>query len=62
MQSVTEWLDATAEKYPEKPALSDEYETVTFAEYRRKALAIAREITARNCWKKTVCSFSRKKH
>ena len=60
MQSVTEWLDATAERFPDKPALFDEQETVTFAEYRRKALAVAREIANRNCWKKPVAVFLEK--
>ena len=60
MQSVTEWLDSTAAEYPDKPALFDEYETLTFAEYRRKALAIARELFLRNCREKPVVVFLEK--
>ncbi len=60
MQSVTEWLDSTAAEYPDKPALFDEYEVLTFAEYRRKALAIARELVLRNCREKPVVVFLEK--
>lgn len=42
--SITEWLNKTAEKFPDKPALSDSRESVTYGEYRKKALAISRRI------------------
>ncbi|MBE5869556.1 MAG: amino acid adenylation domain-containing protein [Lachnospiraceae bacterium] len=44
--SVIEWLEYTAQKYPGKEALIDEYEKISFAEMRRKSLAISREILA----------------
>ncbi len=45
--SVMEWLEHTACAFPQKAAIIDEQESLTFADVRRKALAIAREI--RNC-------------
>lgn len=43
-KSITEWLDNTAEVYPEKCAIVDSNGAMTFDEYRKKSLAIAREI------------------
>lgn len=39
--NITEWLDRTAGRFPNKTALVDESGTLSFWEYRRKALAIA---------------------
>jgi len=43
-KNITEWLDRTAERLPDKAALVDESGTMSFQEYRRKALAIARRL------------------
>ncbi len=45
--SVTEWLDNTAERYPDKIAMVDEWGKITFAMFRSKSLAIAAEIRRR---------------
>ena len=42
--SVTEWLDNSASLYPDHVALVDETSSVTYAQYRQKSLAVAREI------------------
>lgn len=42
--NVLTWLDNTAKQFPEKKAIWDEKEEITFSEYRNKALAIARVI------------------
>ena len=43
-KNVTEWLDRTAERFPDKAAIVDEWEMLSFREYRQKALAIAAEL------------------
>jgi len=43
-KNVTEWLDQTAKLFPDKAAIVEESGTLSFREYRRKALAIAREL------------------
>lgn len=40
-KNITEWLDRTAERFPSKTALVDKSGTLSFQEYKRKALAIA---------------------
>jgi len=40
-KNVTEWLDRTAERFPDRTAIVDAWETLSFGAYRRKALAIA---------------------
>lgn len=42
--NVLYWLDNTAAKFPNKNAICDEHEEITFSEYRNKALALARAI------------------
>lgn len=42
--SVTEWLDNSARLYPDNVALVDETRLVTYTQYRRKSIAIARKI------------------
>lgn len=42
--SVMEWLDSTAHRFPQKPAVIDEEGQILFGGYREKALAIAREL------------------
>lgn len=42
--SVTKWLDATAERFPQKIAAADSVEQTTFEELRRRAVASARSI------------------
>lgn len=42
--SVLEWLDNTAKSMPDKVAIQDEKGSLTYVEYRCKAIAIAQEI------------------
>lgn len=42
--SVTEWLDKTSEKYPEKTAIIDKEKGICYEEYRRKSLMVARAL------------------
>lgn len=52
--SVLTWLDDTADKFPEKTAIVDTNGEITYAEYRRKALAIARTIISLNNGKRKL--------
>ena len=39
--SVTEWLDNTAERYPDKIAMVDEWGKITFAMFRLSLIHIS---------------------
>ena len=43
-RNVTAWLEETCRRYPDHCALHDDTGTLTYAEYRRTALALARRI------------------
>ena len=47
--SVVEWLDRTATKFPNKDAIVDSEQRITFKSYRKKSLAIARKIIDSGC-------------
>lgn len=44
ISNVTEWLDKTADRFPQKLAVCDEEGQHLFCEFRKKALAVAREL------------------
>lgn len=46
-KNVTEWLDWTAERFSDKTALADAWETLTYGQYREKSLAIARALISK---------------
>lgn len=46
-KNVTEWLDRTAERFPDRTALADAWETLTYGQYREKSLAIARALISK---------------
>lgn len=46
-KNVTEWLDRTAERFPDKAAVVDAWGTMTYGQYREKALAIARALISK---------------
>jgi len=46
-KNVTEWLDRTARRFPDRTAIVDESGLLSFREYRQKSLAIARELILR---------------
>ena len=52
ISNVTEWLDKTAECFPQKVAIYDNEGQYHFGEFRKKALAIAREIIVTTAAKK----------
>ncbi|HJJ30749.1 MAG TPA: amino acid adenylation domain-containing protein [Methanocorpusculum sp.] len=56
-ESVTEWLDAAAARFPDKTALHDESGNLTYKEYRTEALALAREIIQRNLKQSPVAVY-----
>lgn len=58
--NVLYWLDNTAMRFPDKKAIWDESEEITFSEYRRKALAIARRIAELGLEKQPVVVFLKK--
>lgn len=58
--NVLKWLDNTAKKFPDKKAIWDEKEEITFSEYRNKALAIARRITELSIEKEPVVVYLEK--
>lgn len=60
ISNVVQWLDNTAEKYPEKRAIWDEDGGVTFKEYRDKAMALGRELVNRGLFKKPVVVYLKK--
>ena len=39
--SVTNWLEDTARKYPDKVAFADKHKSITFSQLRSQALALA---------------------
>lgn len=58
--NVTEWLDATAERLPDKIAFADEKKSVTFRELQRQAKAIASVIAKKGFFKKPVVIYLEK--
>ena len=58
--NITEWLDNTAERFPERLALHDEQEELTYREYRKKALGIARSIIEQNLQQEPVIVYLEK--
>lgn len=42
--SVVQWLEATAKRFPEKTAFVDQHGSYTWSEVRQKALSVARQI------------------
>lgn len=57
MKSVTEYLNRTAEMYPNKVAFVDEQRKVTFGEVKKEAMSIATVIADTNIFKKPIVVF-----
>lgn len=57
MKNVTEWLDRTAERYPDRTAFTDEGKTVTYAELAAQARAIAGGLIRLGIFKQPVAVF-----
>lgn len=57
MNRITDYLDRTAERYPNKPAFVDEYREMSFAELKSEAYQVASVLTKLACFKKPVAIF-----
>jgi len=58
--NILKWLDITAKNYPDKNAIWDTKEEITFSQYRNKALAIARKIIELGLEKEPVVVYLEK--
>lgn len=58
--NVTQWLDATAKKYPDKIAFMDECKSLTFDEIRMNAMAVAEQIMHLGLRKEPIAVAMRK--
>jgi amino acid adenylation domain-containing protein len=54
MKSITEYLDATAAKFPDKTAFADDHSQLTFCELRNSARSIATAISRQGLFKKPI--------
>ena len=54
---ITDYLDETAKKYPNKIAFSDEHREITFGELREEALTIATIIIKKRIYKQPIAVF-----
>lgn len=54
INNVTEWLDETAQKYPDKIAIIDKERTITFGQLRYKALSLAEIIVNKGLFKEPI--------
>ena len=60
INNVTEWLDQTEKNFPDKVAFSDEYQRVTFAELRKKAIVLAGKIIEIGIFKEPIAVIMEK--
>lgn len=58
--NVTEWLDETARRFPDKIAFADKDQELTFKEIRRKALDLAAILVEKGYFKKAVAVYMEK--
>lgn len=57
---VTDYLDKTADKYPDKVAFIDQERKITFSELKNEAFCIAQTFVEYNCFKKPILVFMEK--
>ena len=58
IRKVTDYLDATAARFPEKVAFTDEARNMTFSELKTEALQVATAVAKlEGCFKKPVAIF-----
>ena len=58
IRKVTDYLDRTAARFPDKEAFTDENRSMTFRELREEAYAVASALAGKeNCFKKPVAVF-----
>ncbi|HJJ47718.1 MAG TPA: amino acid adenylation domain-containing protein [Methanocorpusculum sp.] len=58
--SITQWLDKTADAFPNKPAIIDEAETISWHEYHKYAQTLARAVIDRGLCQKPVAVYLKK--
>ena len=58
--NVTEWLDETTEKFPDKIAISDENKQITFKKFRDSSISLAEKIIDFGAYKKPIAIVLRK--
>lgn len=54
INNITVWLDKTAEKYPDKIAISDEKRSITFSQLKKEAILLATKIVEMGLYKSPV--------
>ncbi|MCM1297245.1 MAG: amino acid adenylation domain-containing protein [Muribaculaceae bacterium] len=58
--NVTDWLDQSAERFPDKTAFADEHKEITFCELRAQARALATRMLMGGLFKKPVVIYLEK--
>ena len=58
--NISQWLDKTAEKFPNKVAFCDENKEVTFEEFRKSALKIATVLVSKKMYKQPIAIYMEK--
>ena len=59
-KTVTEYLDRTVEKYPDKIAIQDSKRSLSFREVQNEAMHVASFISSKNLFKKPIAIFLEK--
>lgn len=59
-KTVTEYLDRTVEKYPDKIAIQDSKRSLSFREVQNEAMHVASFLSSKNLFKKPIAIFWRK--
>ena len=59
-KTVTEYLDRTVEKYPDKIAIQDSKRSLSFREVQKEAMHVASFLSSKNLFKKPIAIFLEK--
>ena len=57
INNISHWLDETVNRLPDKVALEDERTSVTFKEFRERALIVATELVKRKIFKSPIAVY-----
>ena len=60
VNNITEWLDHTEKKFPDKIAFSDEHQNITFSELRKSAIDLAGRIIDMGLFKEPIAVIMEK--
>ncbi len=58
--NITEWLDQTTERFPDKTAFADENQKITFGKLRENAIALAGRLLNLGIYKEPVAIMMEK--